>query len=197
MVTDIPVETVAKLTLAEQPLKVVIEAKYLGITVSWNGFSKNSNREQEVKCRRACAATTSQPFFDVMLPLKTIKSLYRTNVRSIILYGTMQTKNIDTLVDLDHKILQMYYKRLLHSKPYLCPKLLERLCIRIRMPSLMMDIERNSRTWTVKLGRIARSHLVKTVRLQSWDALEAIEILPPEIPVRRYFTRGPFNPDIW
>lgn len=150
-----------------------------------------------MKCRRACAATTSQAFFDVGLPLKTIKALYRTNVRSLIVYGTMLTKNIDTLVELDQNMLQLYYKRLLHSKPDLCPTPLARLSIRIRMPSLVMDIERSSRTWAVQLGRNARSHPVKKVKLHARDAIAAIQGLSLEVPARHYFTRGPFDPGIW
>lgn len=185
------------LNLAGNHLKGVKEAKYLGITVSGRGFSKKLDKELEAKCRTAWTATTSQSFFDVGLPLKTITTLYRKNVCSIIIYETALLKSIDDLVDLDNRMLQSYLKRIIHAKPNLSQTLLDRLCIRIRMPILLMDIERLTRVWTVKLGRASRTHHTEKVKKHAQDALNAITKLPQEVPARRYFTRGPFEPKRW
>lgn len=131
------------------------------------------------------------------MPIKTITTMYRTNVRAVLLYGTPLIRSVKELVRLDEKMLQLYFKRLMHTKDDLNSKLLSRICIRFRIPSLIMEIERQTRMWTLKLGRRARLYVTTKVKQHVKDAILAIEQLPSEVPIKKYFTRGPFNPDQW
>lgn len=87
VVSTLPVESVQQLTLAENPLKVKKEARHLGISVMGGGFTKKAGSALETKCRAACAAITTQTYFDVSLPISTLRTLYQTNVRSILTYS--------------------------------------------------------------------------------------------------------------
>lgn len=135
-----------------------------------------------------------QSIFDVDLPLKTIRTLYRTNVRSDLLYGTALLKDTASLEELDKNLLQRFFRRLLYSKPDLCIEFLGRMCIRIRLPFLAMDIGLHTRMWAVKLGRHSRRHHSNKVKQHARDALVSIEKIHPEVCARRYMTRGPLDP---
>lgn len=75
--------------LAAQEIPQITEARYLGITVTSKGFQKKVDTELEKRCFAACAAVIRQPFFDANLPNHTLRALYRTNIRSILMYGLM------------------------------------------------------------------------------------------------------------
>lgn len=85
----------------------------------------------------------------------------------------------------------------MYTKDDLNSKLLGIMCIRFRLPSLIMEIERQTRIWTLKIGRMARLHHIPKVKQHAKDAKQAIEQLPQEVPIRNYFTRGPFDPNRW
>lgn len=61
----------------------------------------------------ACAAITKQQYFDPGLPNGTLCTLYRANVRSVLLYGTPILKDTSALEELDVQLLQNYFKKLL------------------------------------------------------------------------------------
>lgn len=174
VVTTLPERVIQPLTLAGQPLRVSKEAKYLCISVSGVGFSKKAGSALETKCRAACAAVTSQSFFDVRLSVSTIRTMYWTNVRRILLYGTPIVKEREDLERLDEKMLQIYFQRLMNSKENLNEKLLGRMCIRISILSLRMEIERQTRKWTLKLGCAVLRTLLQELKCHAEDAVEAI-----------------------
>lgn len=116
IVTDNEDSLTQPLTLAGQTLGCSTEAQYLGIKIKPSGFSKQADKAVELKCRRACTAITSQPFFGPDLPLFTIRALYCTNLRSILLYGSALVTNTNELERIDRLVLQQYFKALLFSK---------------------------------------------------------------------------------
>lgn len=122
-----------------ESIEVNKEATYLGVTVSTKGFRKKAGSHlEETKCRAACSEITSQQFFDAELPISTITALYRTNVRSIMLYGAPFLSSVSELEKLDLKMVHQYIKRIVHEKQDIPQKLIDRICIRIRLPSLTM-----------------------------------------------------------
>lgn len=60
-----------------------------------------------------------------------------------------------------------------------------------------MEIERMTRLWTVKLGRIVRYHTTPKVMRHARESTGAIMELNEEVPTKKYFTRGPFDPGRW
>lgn len=94
-------------------------------------------------------------------------------------------------------MLQVYFQRLMHSKENLNDKLLNRMCIRIRLPSLSMEIEKKTSRWTLWIGRAARRHPVGKVKRHVEDAIEAIGKLTGEVPLKKFYTRTPFNLNLW
>lgn len=73
--------------LAGQLLDVKEEAKYLGLVVTMRGFKKTMDKDLENKAKVACTAITSQSFFGPGLPNSTLRTLFRTNLRSVLTYG--------------------------------------------------------------------------------------------------------------
>lgn len=65
------------------------------------------------------------------------------------------------------------------------------------MPYLLMDIERLTMMWAVKLGRVARFHQTKKVKRHAQEAIDTIERIPLEVRARRFFKRGPFHSNRW
>lgn len=53
-------------------------------------------------------------------------------------------------------------------------KILDRLCIRARIPSLRIDVEHQSRLWSLKMHKAASWNHVKKVKENARDALESI-----------------------
>lgn len=125
---------VSALMLTGQPLAAKLKAKYLGIIISMEGLRKKADNKLTNKATAACAAITSQKYFDPGLPLGTLRTLYRTNVRRILLYGTPLVTNLDELAEIDMRMLQNYFKRLLFTALVPTPKLIERLCIILCVP---------------------------------------------------------------
>lgn len=167
----------APLVLAGEELSTTKEAKYLGIIAKPTGFTKKTDRETETKCRVACSVITAQPFFCPSLPINTIRTLYRTNVRGILLYGAALTTSTDELVRIDRKLLQQYFKAILFSKKDIPQKLIYRLCVKVRMPSMEMEIEKKARNWTLNLTKKAQWFHVKKVKLHPQEYLQAIRKL--------------------
>lgn len=99
-------EITASLKQAGEALSTTTEAKYSGIIVKPTGFTKKTDRETETKCRVACSTIKAQSFFSPSLPINTIRTLYRTNVREKLLYGASLTTSTEELVRIDRKLLQ-------------------------------------------------------------------------------------------
>lgn len=78
-----------------------------------SGFSKMENPELKNKATSLCVSITSQPYFDPGLPTATLRTSYRTNVRSVLLYGTLLVKDVNELEKLYVKLLQSHFKKLL------------------------------------------------------------------------------------
>lgn len=119
------------ITLAGQALRTDTEARYLGITVKPNGFTKDVNRDVERKFRAVCSAISSQSFFGPSLPLGKIRALCCKNFRSILVYGATLVTNTKELEDIDRKVLQQYFKAIIYSKEDIPQTLLDRICKRI------------------------------------------------------------------
>lgn len=60
------------------------------------------------------------------------------------------------MVRIDRKLLQQYFKEILSSKKEVPQKLIERLCVNVKMPSMKMDIEKKARTRTLNLTKWAQ-----------------------------------------
>lgn len=183
--------------LAGKPLTVRREAKYLCITVTTAGFRNKANTELKNKATSACIAITSQTFFDPGLPSATLRTIYQTNLRSILMYGTPLVTDYSALEELDVKMLQEYFKKLLFTARVPPKRLVERLCIRLRIPSFRMEVEKCARRWTNKLGKAAQKHPTADVRNHSKNSLEAIKSLNSEAPMRRFLTCGKFHQSSW
>lgn len=115
---------------------------------------------------------------DVGFPLSTLKTLYRTNVRILLLYGTALLDEVEELEKLDRRLVQKFIKRLLYLKKDITGKLLDRLCIRIRLPSLMMELGKNAKNWKKRLASMEKTHAVQKVRTYAADTLPSINRLP-------------------
>lgn len=106
VVIDVPSILTPQLKLSGQTLKVSTEAQYLGLTITLVGFRKKASDELEKKARVAFSTITSQSFFDPEIPNSTLLMLYRTNVRSVLMYCTPFTINVEEVEKLDTKVLQ-------------------------------------------------------------------------------------------
>lgn len=80
-------ELTSPVTISRQVLRTNTEAKYLGVIVKTTGFTKVTNSETENKCKITSSVITSQLFFGPKIPVNTLRTLYHTNVRGILLYG--------------------------------------------------------------------------------------------------------------
>lgn len=85
------------------------EARYLGVTIMNKGFVKRADIEHEKQCMAACVAATRQPFFDASLPSATIRTLFRTNIRSTSMYGLMLIKKYRRNGALRPEITELIY----------------------------------------------------------------------------------------
>lgn len=70
------------------------------------GFKKHVDRYFRKKSMSASSAVTSQEYFDTGLPTATLRTMYRTNMRSVLLYGTPLITDTSELESLDTKFLQ-------------------------------------------------------------------------------------------
>lgn len=134
--------------LSGQPIPMNEEARYLGVLISRTGFSKETDTELEGKCVASCEGTINQPFFDADLPNSALRTLYRTNLRSIISYGLMLTTDINAMEKLDRNLLSLYFKHIVQHKRNIVDRLIDRLCLRLRLPSLAIDIESDIKSWS-------------------------------------------------
>lgn len=164
-------------------------SRYLGILVSQNRFSKEADSQLEGKCISAFMATMNQPFFYADLPISTVLALYRTNIRSIVTYGSMLTKDKVKMEELDCKLLSKYFKPLVQQKQNISDRLIDRLFLRLRIPSLAMDFESIIKGWLKKLRYNMNNGPTKKVIQHSQDTLEANQKLPHEVLLRKHFTR--------
>lgn len=73
------------LTAAGQALSTSPESKYLGIIIKQNGSTEELKKEVEQKFRAACTAITAQSFFGPSFSNSTIRTLYHTKLRIILL----------------------------------------------------------------------------------------------------------------
>lgn len=73
--------------LGGQELTIQKEAKYLGITITMGGFKKEMGSNLRNRAMAACAAVTTHYYFDPGLLNGTLRTLYMTNIRSVLLYG--------------------------------------------------------------------------------------------------------------
>lgn len=124
------------MSLAGQPIPLKDESRYLGVLVSTNEFFRVKATDKELKhnCVAACAATINQPFFDADHPNSTLRTFYRTNVHSILLYGHMLTGDNAEVEKLDRKMLNTYFKPIMQHIKAMSEKLIDRFCLRIRLP---------------------------------------------------------------
>lgn len=170
--------------LADQPIPLKRKTRYLGVMFGSDGFSKEAGRDLTNKCLQVCQAITSQPFFDAGLPTSTVLALYRANVRSILTYGLALTRDTGEMERLDRKLLNLYFKPLCFLGRELPDKLIDRLCLRMRLPSLKMEIENAARKRTGKLERASMQAVNSKAKTHAKDSLTAIHKLHPSTPLR-------------
>lgn len=137
----------------------------------------------------ACAATTSQPFFKESIPNSKLRTLYRTNIRSILMYGLELTDDIGEIENLDRKLLSNYLKPIIQRKRKISDRLIDRICLRIRLISLRMELESSSKGWIENLRRTAQLGHNEKVRQKAFDTLNTIQKLKSETQSRKYYTR--------
>lgn len=58
------------------------------------GLKKEADADLKVKAMAACVVITTQDYFDPGLPNAILRTLYRGNVRSVLLYGTPSVKDV-------------------------------------------------------------------------------------------------------
>lgn len=92
------------------------------------------------KCTAACVSTTSQLFFEPYLPDRTLWSLYRMNIRSIMTYGLMFTRSTTEIEKLGRKIINQFFNPILLHKRVLSEKLTNCLCLMLLIPSLKIKM---------------------------------------------------------
>lgn len=143
----------------------------------------------EKKCFAACQATIRQPFFDTNLPSCTLRALYRKNVRSILMYGLILTTDISEVEKLDRKLINCFIKPLTKHKRALSDRLTDIFCLRIRLPSLAMDLACSIKNWTQRLRRCVNFGLNRKVREHARDTLKSIQKLDEDTMLRKHFTR--------
>lgn len=114
-------------------------AIYLCLTIRCRGFKKEVNDTLDQKFRCSCSAFRGQPFFTKSLPLSTIGTLYRMNVRSILMYGAMLSINMHKLLEIDENLLNQTFKKFLFTAYPLLGKLLYHLCIMQRRYSSFFE----------------------------------------------------------
>lgn len=114
-----------------------------------------------------------------------------------MLYGATLATNINELEQIDRKVLQQYLKAILYSKQDILRKLLDRICVRIRIPALWVEIEKQARSWTLDLTKKAYWHCIRKVTLHARESLKEIKNLSPQVPLRKYLTTRNFNHDKW
>lgn len=150
------VSTGSSFILAGEQVPISTSSRYLGITINPNRFTKNMESELKQKSTASHMATSDHHFFDTDLPGNTLTTLYRTNVRSVLMYGLMITRYIAEMIKLDRVLLKIYLKPLIHHKWALPDKLLDRLCVRLRLPSLEIELGQCMKNWKAKLKSNAK-----------------------------------------
>lgn len=110
--------------------------------------------------------------------------LYRTYVRTILTYGLSLAKDTKEMEGLDRKLLNLYFKRLCFLGRALPGKLIDRLCLKLRLPSLQMEVDHVARNWTGKIRRAAEPASNRKVRAHARDSLKSIQKLHPNTPLR-------------
>lgn len=132
---------------------MIDKPRYMGVVTTPDEFTKAADSELKKKCRKACGSTINQAFFDADLLNNALCTLYRTNIRSILMYGLMLTKDIEAMKKLDRGLLSMYFKPIVHYKRNISDRLIDRLCLRIMLPSLAMELETSIKCWLSKLKK--------------------------------------------
>lgn len=125
--------------LAGQRIPLNYKARYIGVLITTEGFTKEANQVIEKKCVAACGATTNKHVFNADIPNPSPRKLYRTNIRSVIMYGVMLTNNTSALNKLDRKVLSMNSKPIIQYKRKMSERLIYRSCLRIRLSSIDME----------------------------------------------------------
>lgn len=136
----------------------------------------------------AFAATINKPFFNSDLPNSTLRTLYRTNVRSILMYGLMLTGDVTEIEKLDRQMLNTYFKPITKHKKATSEKLIDRFCLRIRLPSLQLDLEPSIKGWISRLRSSTAQGLNKKTRQHAKDTIRAITKMSPNTALRLHYT---------
>lgn len=176
------------ITLEGQEIPQITEARYLGMTVIPNGFMKNVDAQLEKICFDAYVAVIRQPFFDAKNPNSTFRALYRTNIRSILMYGLMLTTDINVIERLDRRLINCFFEPILQQKRELSARLADRFCLKIRLPSLKMDLECGVKNWISRLRWSVHNGLNTKVRRHAKDTLYAIQKMDENTILRKQYT---------
>lgn len=153
-----------------------------------NGFSKATDTDLKNKCIAACAANRNQPFFDADLTCSSLRTLYRTNVRSILSYGIMLTDELEEMEKLDKNMLNNYFKPIIQHKRALSDKLIDRFCLRIRLPSLAIELEASVKGWLTRLRNNINLGANKKSRQHARDTIEAEAKMKPSTVLRKHYS---------
>lgn len=99
-----------RVLLAGQEIPKNTESRYLGVTVKSKGFLNKADSELGKRFFAACAVVIRQPFFDANLPNSTLRALYRTNIRNILMYGLMLFADTAKIKILDRRLFNCFFK---------------------------------------------------------------------------------------
>lgn len=94
---------------------------------------------------------------------------------------------------LDRKLLNQYLKPLVQNERALSNMLIDRLCLRLRTPSLAMELECSSKIWIEKLRRNSYADPSGKVRQHAKDSLNAITKLHQSTIIRTHYTKRSGN----
>lgn len=103
------------------------------------------------------------------------------------MYGLMLTSDTTGIENLYSKLLNMYFKPIIQHKRALGDNLIDRFSLRIRIPSLAIDLETSVKGWISRLINHIFQGLNKKTRQYSKDAMEAISKMKPDMAIRKHY----------
>lgn len=119
------------------------------------------------------------------------------NVRSILIYGATLSTNVQAPAKFDEMLLSQYLKNLLHTSYPLPAKLIHQLCIRLRLPSFKMYVEKEAKIWILKLRKYATGKPGDKISQHARDTLNTIRKLPLGTALRDFAGMRSFNQKRW
>lgn len=103
------------------------------------------------------------------------------------------TKDIESMEKLDRELLSMYLKPIIQHKRKICDRLIDRICLRIGLPSLAMELDSSVNFWLAKLKNSVHQGINNKVRWYARDSLDSIAKLYRAVILRIHQTKRSGN----